>query len=53
MQRLRCRNLLSSVEEQAGNFLLETKNITTKSETKDHELKIISYTLQEMVQKDL
>ena len=31
MQRLRCRNLLSSVEEQAGNFLSETKNTTTKS----------------------
>lgn len=31
MQRLRCRNLLSSVEEQAGNFTSETKNTTTKS----------------------
>lgn len=35
------------------NYLALKKNITTKSATKDKELKAISYTLQEMVQKDL
>lgn len=35
------------------NFGAFKKNITTKISTKDKELKTISYTLQEMVQKDL
>ena len=40
-------------EKYPVNYLALKKNITTKSSTQDKELKIISYTLQEMVQKDL
>lgn len=40
-------------EKYPVNYQAVKKNITTKSATKDHELKTISYTLQEMVQKDL
>ena len=35
------------------NYNAFRKNLTTKSATKDKELRTISYTLQEMVQKDL
>jgi hypothetical protein len=40
-------------EKYPVNYQAVKKNITTKSATKDNELKTISYTLQEMVQKDL
>ncbi len=40
-------------EHYPVNYQALKKNITTKLATKDKELKIISYALQEMVQKDL
>lgn len=40
-------------ENYPVNYGAFRKNITTKTSTKDKELKTISYTLQEMVQKDL
>lgn len=40
-------------EQYPVNYQALKKNVTTKSSTKDHELKTISYALQEMVQKDL
>ena len=40
-------------EKYPINYTAFKKNITIKSSTKDKELRTISYTLQEMVQKDL
>lgn len=40
-------------ENYPVNYKALKKNITTKSENSTNELKVISYTLQEMVQKDL
>lgn len=40
-------------EKYSINYTAFKKNITTKTSTKDKELRTISYTLQEMVQKDL
>ncbi len=40
-------------ENYTVNYGAFRKNITTKSSTQNKELKTISYTLQEMVQKDL
>ncbi len=40
-------------ENYPVNYAAFRKNITTKASTEDSELKTISYTLQEMVEKDL
>lgn len=41
----------SYVEECSINFFAYTQNVLTRASTKDAELKIISYTLQDLVEK--
>lgn len=41
------------IEQYIVNFIAETDNVQSRANTKDKELKIISYTLQDLVEKQL